>query len=206
MFPRFLSRFRYIEPGPLVDGELELIVPHPKWVESLLAACHDPLTVRTEPTMAATTRQRVEAFLKNFPNGRQPLKKRGHMQPDDGPPAYFFWMHVQSDDPAKVIAGGVSLRIGRTADLEQYMGHYGCHVYPPSRGRHYAERAGRLLLPLAKRHGINPMWITCNPDNFPSRRTCERMGAELVEIVDLPADHPLREAGDRSKCRYRLDL
>jgi tagatose 1,6-diphosphate aldolase len=206
LLPFMSSRFRYLDPGPLVDRELELVVPQPKWIESLMAACRDPLTVRVEPTMAATTRQRVEAFLTNFPGGRQPLKKGGNTGPGEAPPAYFYWMLVGCDDSTKAIAGGVSLRIGRTLDLEQYLGHYGCHVYPPFRGHHYAERAGRLLLPLAKHHGINPLWITCNPDNLPSRRTCERLGAELVEIVSLPVGHPLREAGDRRKCRYKLDL
>jgi tagatose 1,6-diphosphate aldolase len=198
--------FHYLDPGPLVDEELELVAPHPKWVESLLAACHDPLTVQIEPTMAATTRQRATAFLDAFPGGLQPLKKGVDPTAADPPPAYYFWMHVQSDDPALLIAGGISLRIGHTVDLEQYLGHIGCHVYPPSRGHHYAERSSRLLFPLAKRHGINPLWITCNPDNIPSRRTCERLGGQLIEIVDLPRDHPLREAGDIRKCRYRLDL
>jgi predicted acetyltransferase len=79
-------------------------------------------------------------------------------------------------------------------------------VYPFARGHHYAERACRLLLPLARRHGIQPLWITCNPDNFPSRRTCERLGAKLVEIVAVPPRDPLYLRGDHEKCRYRLDL
>ena len=37
----------------------------------------------------------------------------------------------------------------------------------------------RLLLPLARRHGLQTVWITCNPDNWASRRTCELAGAEL---------------------------
>jgi len=41
-------------------------------------------------------------------------------------------------------------------------------------------------LALARSHDLNPLWITCNPDNIASRRTCELAGATLVEIVDLP--------------------
>jgi tagatose 1,6-diphosphate aldolase len=63
-----------------------------------------------------------------------------------------------------------------------------------------------LLLPLARRHGLKDLWITCNPDNLASRRTCELAGAEFVEIVDLPANSGMYRRGDRQKCRYRLDL
>jgi tagatose 1,6-diphosphate aldolase len=61
-------------------------------------------------------------------------------------------------------------------------------------------------MPLARRHGINPLWITCNPDNHASRRTCERLGATLVEIVPVPVGHTLYQRGEREKCRYRVDL
>jgi tagatose 1,6-diphosphate aldolase len=62
-----------------------------------------------------------------------------------------------------------------------------------------------LLLPLARSHGLMTIWITCNPDNFASRRTCELAGATLVEIVDLPEDNDMYQRGERQKCRYRLD-
>ena len=58
--------------------------------------------------------------------------------------------------------------------------------------------------PLLTHHDIDPIWITCNPDNMPSRRTCELIGAELINIVDLPKDIDLYLVGDRQKCRYRL--
>jgi tagatose 1,6-diphosphate aldolase len=64
----------------------------------------------------------------------------------------------------------------------------------------------RLLLPLAKRHGLSPLWLTCNPDNVASRKSCELAGAELVETVALPRDEEMYEHGDRAKCRYRIVL
>ena len=108
--------------------------------------------------------------------------------------------------PPVLIAGGIGLRIGHSADLEMYLGHIGYNVFPPARGRHLAERACRLLLPLAKAHGMTTLSITCNPDNWPSRRTCQRLGADLVGLVSLPNDHVLYQRGERSKCRYRVDL
>lgn len=102
-------------------------------------------------------------------------------------------------------AGRISLRIGGTRRL-YYGGHVGYGVEPEFRGRHFAERACRLLLPLARSHGLAQLWITCDPDNCASRRTCERLGARLEEIVDLPEDNDMYAEGDRRKCRYVLDL
>ena len=118
-------------------------------------------------------------------------------------PVYHFGLRV---DGRRV--GGIELRVGRGA-VERAPGHLGYFVVPESRGRGYAERAGRLLLPLAHAHGLDPLWITCDADNGPSRRTCERLGAVLVETTPPPQRDGTREAPPgtpRAICRYRLDL
>jgi predicted acetyltransferase len=118
-------------------------------------------------------------------------------------PAYKFKMILASRDEE---VGRIDLRIGNTDDVVLYAGHIGYGVHPEHRGHHYAARACRLLLPLARRHGLDPLWITCNPDNLASRRTCELAGARFIEIVDLPEDTDMYQQGERQKCRYRLDL
>jgi predicted acetyltransferase len=102
--------------------------------------------------------------------------------------------------------GSIELRIGKTQHLIMYAGHIGYGVHPEYRGHHYAARACRLLLPLARSHGLTELWITCNPDNIASRKTCQRAGARLVDVVDLPEDTDMYKKGERQKCRYRLDL
>ena len=116
-------------------------------------------------------------------------------------PTYDFAMHVDGR-----FAGGINLRVGNTFRIVMYDGHIGYGVVPAFRGHHYAERASRLLLPLAKAHGIMTVWITANPTNIASRRTCERLGARLIEIVPLPKDSEQYSGSDRAKCRYRIDL
>ena len=118
-------------------------------------------------------------------------------------PAYVFDM-VLAGTTTRV--GSVSLRVGNTEHLVRYAGHVGYGVRPAHRGHRFAARGTRLLVPLAKRHGLCPLWITVTPDNVASRRTCEILGAEMIEIVDLPSDTDMYAKGERRKCRYRLNV
>ncbi len=118
-------------------------------------------------------------------------------------PAYHFVMRLATSSDE---VGHINLRVGDTPRLVLYGGHIGYRVEPDYRGHHYAARACRLLLDLARRHGMQRLWITCNPENVASRRTCELAGARLVEIVDLPEDSDMYQRGERRKCRYRLEL
>ena len=118
-------------------------------------------------------------------------------------PTYKFKMSLAGQDNE---IGHIQLRVGNTHHIVMYAGHIGYGVAPEHRGHRYAARACKLLFPLTIGHGLRTLWITCNPDNIASRRTCELAGARLVEIVDLPADTDMYQEGERQKCRYRLDL
>jgi tagatose 1,6-diphosphate aldolase len=149
--------FEFLDPGRLVDGELELV-------------------------LTATRPGRLDKGLA---------------------PEYAFDMRRTGTN---VVLGSINLRIGETEFLTHYAGQIGYGVEPEHRGHHYAARATRLLLPLAASHGLSTLWITVNPDNLPSRRTCEIAGGELVEIVDLPPGCDMYRKGERQKCRYRIRL
>ncbi len=118
-------------------------------------------------------------------------------------PTYDFHMRL---DGQRGMAGRISLRVGNTPEVTTYMGHIGYGVEPEFRGGQLAARSCRLLFALARRHSLDPLWITCNPENWASRRTCELIGGELVEIVDVPPDHSLHMRGEIQKCRYRIPL
>jgi predicted acetyltransferase len=133
---------------------------------------------------------------------RLDVVERSPADPERGwVPAYKFRIVV--GDQA---VGRVDLRLGATDFMIRYAGQVGYGIDVGFRGHRYAARALRLLKEVARVHGFGDLWITCNPDNLASRRTCELAGAELVEIVDLPPDCDMYADGDRSKCRYRLPL
>jgi predicted acetyltransferase len=191
--------FQFLDTGPLIDGDLELVQPRQDWVADVLAACSHPLTLRDAPGESSVTRSQLQHFLKLAPFGHEPGT------PSVGrAPSYHFWMRWH--DGQVVIAGGLGFRISDSASIELYYGHIGYHVYPPARGHHFAERACRLLFPLARSHGMRQLWITCNPDNLASRRTCERLGGVLIETVAVPRSEPLYQRGEREKCRFRIEL
>jgi predicted acetyltransferase len=116
-------------------------------------------------------------------------------------PTYFFRMlHADSGEEL----GRINLRAGSSPHIELYAGYIGYAVEATHRGHRYASRALRLLMPLASQLGIDPLWITCDPKNVASRRTCELAGGEFVEIVDVPATCIIYQSGHPKKCRYRL--
>ena len=150
------SPFRFRDPGPLVDDDLELVLTN---------------------MQSGDPRQRYV-------------------------PVYIF--HMTPLGRPQTVMGQLSLRIGHTEHIEMYAGHIGYTVEPAYRGHHYASRSCHLVLPLARGHGIDPLWITCNPENTPSRRTCEILGATLTEVVPIPQNDPLYQSDTKWKCRYRL--
>lgn len=116
-------------------------------------------------------------------------------------PTYRFDMRVDGER-----IGSATLRVGLNDYLERYAGQIGYGVDYPFRGRRYAARSCLLLFHLARCFHMASLWITCNPENVASRRTCEIVGGELVDIVDVPPEVDLYREGDRQKCRYRIRL
>jgi predicted acetyltransferase len=116
-------------------------------------------------------------------------------------PTYHFAM-IHAGTATEM--GRINLRIETNPHIELYAGHIGYAVYKAHRGHRYASRSVRLLLPLTRQLAIHPLWITCDPENVASRRSCELAGAEFVEIIDLPREYPGYQFGQRQKCRYRI--
>lgn len=117
-------------------------------------------------------------------------------------PAYLY--DIVLTDGTRV--GQIDLRLGKTEALIKYGGQLGYGIDPPYRGNHYAATACLLLKTVALELGFTELWITCNPDNHASVRTCERIGAEFIERVPVPVGSELWRRGDREKLRFFWNL
>lgn len=116
-------------------------------------------------------------------------------------PAYYFDICL----PDGTAVGSCDLRVGHN-DKTYIGGNIGYGVDEGHRGHHYAAKACRLLLKLAKRHGMDHLFITCGPDNIPSARTCEAAGGKFVELAAVPEDNELYADGMRKVEIFRFDL
>jgi tagatose 1,6-diphosphate aldolase len=147
-----MDNVTYLDPGELVDDDLELVL---------------------EEKLAADS-------------------KRGHL------PVYKFAMRKVGSE-GKV--GEIGLKIG---EPPPHLGHISYRVFREHRGHYLAARACRLLVPLALRHGLTLLRITCREENVASRRTAELAGAEFVGMVDTPQGYSDWLGPVRSKCVYHL--
>lgn len=104
--------------------------------------------------------------------------------PEKGWVPYYRFAMVNTQSWG-VVMGDIDLRVGLTPKLKLMGGHIGYEVEPPYRGRRCAARSCRLLLPFARTLGINPVLITCAPDNIPSVKTIESLGARLIATNEV---------------------
>ena len=119
-----------------------------------------------------------------------------------GLPVYYFRICDKDNN----VVGWCDLRIGHNA-CTPYLGHIGYQVEAPFRGHHYAGRAVKLLLQLAKQHAMPFLTITCAPENTASRKTCEYAGGKFMGIVEVPEEMALQyNDAVRKSCVYQFDV
>lgn len=97
--------------------------------------------------------------------------------------------------------GQISYRDGESQCI-YYYGHIGYHIDFPYRGQHFAERACRLIRNEIRMSGKTSAVITCDPDNIPSRKTCEHLGCSLEGERSVPDALQKKHNLSAVKCRY----
>ncbi len=91
-------------------------------------------------------------------------------------------------------AGYCDFRVGHNENT-YYGGNIGYTVIEEHRGHHYAAKALRLLLTLAKKHGLEYILVTCEPENTASAKTCLAAGGRLLETAAIPETNDMYQKG-----------
>ena len=130
------------------------------------------------------------------------LDRTSQAQPEKNwVPAYYFTICLA--DGTSI--GGCDLRIGHNRST--YLGgNIGYHIDEAYRGHRYAAKACALLFRLAKKHGMEHLYISCPVDNLASDRTCRLAGGRLEETADVPLDNDMYAEGIRRVNIYRFSL
>ncbi|MBQ8136888.1 MAG: GNAT family N-acetyltransferase [Clostridia bacterium] len=116
-------------------------------------------------------------------------------------PAYYF--RICLPDGTKI--GNCDLRLGHN-DKTYIGGNIGYTIDAPYRGHHYAAEACALLFRQARKHQMDHLIITCDPDNKASARTCELAGGRYLETVPIPEDNEMYAEGKRQVMIWKFDL
>lgn len=123
-----------------------------------------------------------------------------HKGDDELLPFYYYDILVRSES-----VGKISIRIG--SNYHSYFnGNIGYEINEIFRGNNYALKACKLVLQVAKAHGMNDLILTCDESNIASFKTIEKLGAQLIEIVKPPKDYfAYREGMERQRI-YKLNI
>jgi len=120
---------------------------------------------------------------------------------DDEILPYYYYDICDAQGPV----GKISVRIGENAH-SYYNGHLGYEIDEAHRGKRYAQRACKLVLPVAQAHGMQRIYLTCKKTNVVSRKTIEALGAVLLETAAIPEHCFFWRPGIELYCIYKLDL
>lgn len=113
---------------------------------------------------------------------------------------YRFAIHRRPDG---LRVGRIHLRVTDDPLILRALGHAGYAVDEAHRRNGYAARAVALIAGLAGVCGVSPLWVLIEPDNVASRKTVERAGFGLVDVVDTLPEGMALGLGPRV-CRYAI--
>ena len=116
-----------------------------------------------------------------------------------------FYYYDIIDIPSGETAGKISVRIGNNFH-SYYNGHIGYEVFEVYRGRGIAAKACKIVLDVARFHGMTSIYLTCGESNAASKKTIERHGAEFVECATVPKEYFAWREGMEKQIIYTLEL
>lgn len=116
-------------------------------------------------------------------------------------PAYYFKICLLSNEEIGYCDG----RIGHN-DNVFYGGNIGYGINDEHRGNNYAGKACKLLFKLAKKHSLDYLYITCDPTNIASAKTCLYAGGKYINTLKLPSNNSMYLEGKREVSIYKFNI
>lgn len=114
---------------------------------------------------------------------------------------YVPGYHFRICNPSGTDVGHINFRVGNTPHILNCAGHIGYEIHPMHRGHGYAYKACLAIADFVAQVSGSVI-ITADPDNLPSIRTIEKLGAEFLEEYPVPVGDPHYAAGSRIKRKY----
>ncbi len=115
----------------------------------------------------------------------------------------FYYIIYRVSDDQKV--GQCGIRMQKTEE-NYYLGNIEYEILPSNRGNHYAEKASRLLAKVALYYDVEDLIITANPENKPSIRTIENLGAHFIEVKRVLKNMRLCRSGNTVVAIYKWNI
>lgn len=103
------------------------------------------------------------------------------------------------------VVGNMTLKVGHTTHVTQYVGHIGYNVHEEHRGNSYSYYGCFALIPLIRVH-FDSIIITVEVGNTPSIRIIEKLKARFINEVQVSENDPAYRGGARRKLRYHWEI
>ncbi len=127
---------------------------------------------------------------------KEKLPKQGNYLPT------YVWDVYQEDN----LVGSINLRIGYNENI-YYGGNIGYEIVESYRCQGFAKEAVKMILPVAKKHSIDELYISCNPENIASQKVINSLpNCIFIEKASLPPHNDGYLKGERKKLIYKVKI
>ncbi len=114
----------------------------------------------------------------------------------------FYHFKITDRDGVKV--GYINFKVGDTNHVRQCVGHIGYEILPEYRGNSYSYFACNAIRPFI-RVFYDRVILTSDPENIPSIKTIEKLGANFLNEIMVPEYDPSYKSGSKRKRRYEWE-
>lgn len=116
----------------------------------------------------------------------------------------FYYYDIYENESMNKV-GKISIRIGHNYH-SYYNGHIGYEIDIKYRGNNYSFYACKLVLQVARYHGMKLINLTCSESNKASRKIIENLDSKLIETIFVPKNYFGWYEGIEKQCIYELEL